>query len=150
MKILHECMRDLTSLGSFWFNAILIAFFFLLGKYDITLQLSIATIILVNGLAIVIRLLYYKERPDKEKYTNLIEKIEVSSFPSIHAARVFCIAYLLMPFFANTFVTLFLFSLAALISYTRIYLKRHYWSDVIAGAVIGILIGILTVYLFSF
>lgn len=58
------------------------------------------------------------------------------SFPSTHAAASFALAYILSYF--NKDHKIVLYSLAVLISYSRIYLGYHYPLDVIAGVLYGI------------
>ena len=74
--------------------------------------------------------------------SSLIEKIDSSSFPSMHAARATVLslfAYFNLQF--NLFI--FILILSLIILYSRIYLKKHYFRDILAG----ILIGILSFYL---
>lgn len=61
------------------------------------------------------------------------------SFPSNHAASAFMAATILSGFFRPW--RSWLFFVAALIGYSRVYLGVHFLSDVLAGAAIGILIG---------
>lgn len=70
------------------------------------------------------------------------------SFPSSHAVNNFAVAMVLIGFFRR-FWFIFL-SLAILIAYTRVYCGVHYPSDVLGGAVIGTLIGILCYKFFIF
>lgn len=68
-------------------------------------------------------------------------------FASSHAANTFGMAtyvYLMMPERRSLLV---LFVWAALVSFTRIYLGVHYPSDIIAGALVGALWGVVTVRL---
>jgi undecaprenyl-diphosphatase len=61
------------------------------------------------------------------------------SFPSAHATQAFMMAAML----AGRFKKYILFySLAALVAFSRIYVGVHYPSDVLAGAVIGIVVGL--------
>jgi undecaprenyl-diphosphatase len=61
------------------------------------------------------------------------------SFPSGHAASAFMVAVLLSSCFKRHIL---FFLLAALIAFSRVYVGVHYPSDCIAGAVIGIVIGL--------
>lgn len=61
------------------------------------------------------------------------------SFPSGHATIAFAAAYILGR--EQKKLKWFYFSLATLISFSRIYLGKHYPSDVFAGVLIGLLIG---------
>lgn len=59
------------------------------------------------------------------------------SFPSSHAVNTFAAATLFTVFYRR-WVPLVVYGLAALVSYSRIYLGLHYPSDVLGGAAIGV------------
>lgn len=61
------------------------------------------------------------------------------SFPSGHTAVVFCLASVLSRFYPR-FSLLFYF-VAAVAGFDRIFLFQHFPSDVIAGAVLGVICG---------
>jgi len=67
------------------------------------------------------------------------------SFPSNHAANSFAIAGVVAYFFRK--YTALLATSAVLISLSRIYLGRHYPSDVLGGVVLGVLTACLVIYL---
>jgi len=68
-------------------------------------------------------------------------------FFSAHAATFFCIAVMTAKYFKNKYFTIGVFAVALLVSYSRIYLGRHYMGDIIVGAIEGTLIA-LAVYHF--
>ena len=68
---------------------------------------------------------------------------ELDSFPSGHATSVFAVATAIASFYPGLHWPLY--ALAGAISLGRVYLARHYLSDVIAGAVIGLVIASLVV-----
>lgn len=61
------------------------------------------------------------------------------SFPSNHSVTAFMMAALLSKDFKK--YTLF-YSLAGIVAFSRIYIGVHYPSDVIVGAIIGVVIGL--------
>lgn len=68
-------------------------------------------------------------------------------FPSCHAANSFALAFFVMLFFKQRWLTLFILLWATLNSYSRIYLGVHYPGDLIAGMLVG-LSGALLIYYF--
>jgi undecaprenyl-diphosphatase len=72
------------------------------------------------------------------------------SFISNHAANTFGLAMFTSLFFRKKWYTWGIFSWAAIVSYSRIYVGKHYPLDLICGALFGMLIALLTYYLFRF
>ena len=63
---------------------------------------------------------------------------DVDSFPSGHATSVFAVAAVFAAFYPR--VSWLLYALAAAIALGRVYLERHYVSDILAGALIGLVV----------
>lgn len=133
-KQLNEFFRDVTAIGGFA-ASLLITLLFLSSPLLIPL---IAGSILTAGIIVLIRIFYFKNRPKKETYSNFLERIDASSFPSLHTARIVFLAILFSAYFANTYLTILCAITAALVSYSRIYLKKHDWIDVAGGVVVGV------------
>ncbi len=62
-------------------------------------------------------------------------------FASSHAANVFGLATFCSLLFRKRYLSIFLFSWAVLVSYSRIYLGVHYPGDIIVGMFIGLSFG---------
>ena len=69
------------------------------------------------------------------------------SFPSNHAVGAFMIATLLASQLKKRtlFYSVLLYLFAVLVSFSRVYIGVHYPSDVLAGAVIGVVVGLILV-----
>lgn len=66
-----------------------------------------------------------------------------SSFPSGHTAFVFTQAVVYSHH--NTRLRIPLYLYATVVGFSRVYLKKHYPTDILGGAALGILVGILAV-----
>lgn len=130
--------EEITCLGGVGFYISLITLFFVLGRTDYVFKLIVALLI-IYFLTFVIRVFYFKARPNKQIYKNFIERLDASSFPSVHAARATFISFfLIFSFLPNFFYTLLILVLWAVVLHSRVYLNKHYLIDVIAGILLGI------------
>jgi membrane-associated phospholipid phosphatase len=130
--------RDITSFGSLVFYGLLL--FFTLSLQEFKLFYVLLFGLLVTFAVIIgIRLVYFKPRPSKQAYKNIIEKIDASSFPSLHAARVMFLALVGIFAYKTIYTTIFLLTLTIIILYSRTHLKKHDWIDLGAGAFLGLL-----------
>ncbi len=144
--IIKTIAADISSLGSLLFYGIVIFFSILLNQFVLATQLFVA-LVLVMLIASVIRFFFPKDRPLKQSASSsVISKIDASSFPSIHGARIACLAFIFGMmcinggFFA---VALGIILVAILVCASRIVLGKHYVSDVVAGCVLGLVVALL-------
>ena len=106
--------------------------------------IPLCTLILVS----VIRLVINAKRPyEVYDYTPSVKKNTVGkSFPSRHTVSAFIIAMAFL--YINTSLGVIMFCLATAIGLTRILSGVHFVRDVVGGAAIGIIIGILGFFIF--
>ena len=64
-----------------------------------------------------------------------------ASFPSAHTTFIFTQAYIVSHHYPRTTVPVFAF--AGVVGLSRIYLQKHYPTDVVAGVVLGLLTGFM-------
>jgi membrane-associated phospholipid phosphatase len=65
------------------------------------------------------------------------------SFPSGHATTAFALYFSLSLIVKNNTLKLLFFIIALLIGYSRVYLSQHFFGDVYAGSLIGVVVTIL-------
>ena len=71
-------------------------------------------------------------------------------FVSSHASNAFAVAFFVSLFFARRWLTILMFVWAVVVCYSRIYLGVHYPLDILGGAIVGSVAGILIFYLERF
>ncbi|MHC1779272.1 MAG: phosphatase PAP2 family protein [Bacteroidales bacterium] len=82
--------------------------------------------------------------PELEGVIRLLDgKGGAFGFVSSHAANVFGLATITSLVFRRKWYTISIFIWAALVSYSRVYVGRHYPADVLAGALLGFIAGYL-------
>ncbi len=98
----------------------------------------------------IIKILIQRERPYQLGLINIIPSLEEAShliwnfsFPSFHSMFVFCAIPILALQFPKLKKIFIIF--AVLVAFSRVYLGLHFISDVIAGGLIGYLIGVMVV-----
>lgn len=116
------------------------------GK-KVALFFIIATIIQLIVIDVFFRSLLPRPRPFIE-----LENVRTAgilwltpSFPSGHAASAFAGALIFGAYYKKFKIPLY--ALAVLMAVSRVYTGAHYPSDAVAGALIGILVGLLTLYM---
>lgn len=82
--------------------------------------------------------------PETEHLVRMLEgKGGQYGFVSSHAANLFGLAVITSLLLNKRWYTVFIFSWAVVIGYSRIYVGKHYPLDIICGALFGALIGFI-------
>ena len=99
--------------------------------------LFVITFLIAEIIWTLIKIFFFKPRPNPMEYNNLIEKVLAGSFPSLHSTRTF-VLFLFALYFTNYYVAFGFFLFWLLIAYSRVYLKKHFWIDICGGVVLAI------------
>jgi len=138
--IVNKLFKKITPIGSLHFYLI-ISFLFLFLEYNKEFLILISGFFLLHLIAFPLRLIFFRERPIPKNYSNILEKINASSMPSLHSGRiVFLLLFLINFFNGKILFNLYLILITILVLYSRIYRKKHYVTDVIFGTLLGILV----------
>lgn len=103
---------------------------------------GIVLLLLADGSSTALKSLFLRPRPYQSlaDMNAILERAASSSFPSNHATNAFALAALLRSFHRKLVIPLF--AIAAVVGYSRIYLGDHYPLDVLAGALLGTILGL--------
>lgn len=135
-----ETFQDSAALGGLPLYSVIALVFLLLGRFDVFVQLVIG-LVACYGIIALVRLFFFRTRPDRQKYRGFLTKIDAGSFPSLHSARAAVLAVVLSQVFVQPFVRVFLWVLVIVVALMRVVLRRHFVGDVIGGVVLGLLVG---------
>jgi undecaprenyl-diphosphatase len=104
----------------------------------------------IGGLAVVvfaIKFLFKRKRPQGD-WGEIYRSTDPHSFPSGHAARAFMIATVGTAL-APLWLVIILWLWAPLVAFSRVAMGVHYLSDVIAGAMLGILVALFGLQIYQ-
>lgn len=128
--------------GTIW---LLIAVPMLLNQSARNKGIKLVLSLLLTGFVgeIIIKRLVGRMRPSKaiEQEKLLIKKPITYSFPSGHTSSSFAAALTISLNYPN--FTIPVFFLAGTISFSRLYLRVHYPSDILAGAALGVICSLI-------
>lgn len=124
---------------------VLVIFF----RKKIVILLSFSAAFLAGfGIAELINLLWQRPRPFIENNTTLlIDKVNQPAFPSIHTIFFFALSTVIYSY--NKKAGILFFIASCLMGISRVFCGVHWVSDILAGAILGIFCGWLTLFLFS-
>ncbi len=117
----------------------LYGFFTKNGKFAYASQLSVESSIIAASIVLPIKIIVGRKRPeDTDKIMEFGFHDFDASFPSGHTAVAFAFFGSYASVYNKGFIPYVLYSIPVLIGFGRIYEDKHYFSDVVAGAVIGL------------
>jgi membrane-associated phospholipid phosphatase len=141
-----------TDLGNGWF-AVALSLLLILFSYRKFLLLA-SSYILTSLLAQVVKFivdaprpkLYFKALVNKIHFIKGVDILITHSFPSGHTVTAFSAAVVLTYFSKNSRWGIVYLIIAILVGYSRMYLSEHFFEDVIAGSVIGVIVTVIWLY----
>jgi undecaprenyl-diphosphatase len=99
-------------------------------------------------LVLCIKFLVRRKRPEGE-WGGIYRNTDPHSFPSGHAARSFLIAIVAAGLGTASGVVILLWVWAPLVALARVAMGVHYVSDIVAGAIVGIVIALICLQIYE-
>jgi undecaprenyl-diphosphatase len=130
----------------FWGLGLILLYFFTSNPF--WNQWAVTQFFWISILAVVVmtaKTLIRRRRPEGE-WGAIYRNTDPHSFPSGHAARAFLIAVIAAGL-GPAWLAVVLWIWAPLVALARAAMGVHYLSDVVAGAVVGIAVGLLALWL---
>lgn len=140
-KFLDLFFSWLTKLGEWEILSIVavLLILFCKGKERLKGVYWLAGIFVAYWIIFFLKILVARPRPFAVlSHVNVLSHAGPFSFPSGHAVHIFLAAAILSAFYKKHF---YFYLIAVMVAFSRIYCGVHYPSDVIAGALIGYLLG---------
>lgn len=113
-------------------------------KFTIMAWIAVFVAYLVG---VLVKWFYYKPRPIPQPYHTWLQKIDASSFPSMHTAIATILAYYgirMAYIFTSGRIEICIIAIRIVlflsIATSRVMLKRHYQSDVVVWVLYGLMI----------
>lgn len=125
----------------FWAAALIIAWFFSSNFWKEWETVEFMGLAGLAAVVLAIKLMVKRKRPEGD-WGGIYRNTDPHSFPSGHAARAFLLAVVATAL-APGWLALLLWFWAPLVALARVAMGVHYLSDIIAGAILGIIVGIL-------
>ncbi len=131
----------------FWWAALIIFWFLSNTSWKQWEVVEFFGILGLAGVVLAIKFLVRRERPQGE-WGGIYRNTDPHSFPSGHAARAFLIA-VIGTALAPPWLALVLWVWAPLVALARVAMGVHYLSDVVAGAVLGVIVALVGLQIYQ-
>lgn len=125
----------------FWFIGLGLVWIFGDQLWRQRVQVFLVGILITAVLVLVIKFSFKRRRPEGE-WGRIYRSTDPHSFPSGHAARAMLLAMLAIGL-GPAWLKLALVVWSPLVVLARVAMGVHYLSDVVAGGLLGILIGVV-------
>jgi membrane-associated phospholipid phosphatase len=141
--LLRNFARFFAHSGDSWFWLLGLAVLWLVGNefWKLRAMVMVAGILLTAVIVFIIKFLVRRQRPEGE-WGAIYRKTDPHSFPSGHSTRAIMLAVIavgLGPAWFGFVLAIW----APLVVLARVAMGVHYLSDVAAGAVLGLVIGLI-------
>ncbi|WKZ37577.1 MAG: phosphatase PAP2 family protein [Anaerolineales bacterium] len=125
----------------FWALALILAWFFSDSTWRKWETVEFFGMAGLAGVVLAVKFLVKRKRPEGE-WGRIYRNTDPHSFPSGHAARAFLIA-VIGTALAPPWLASLLWLWAPLVALARVAMGVHYLSDIVAGAVLGVIVALL-------
>jgi undecaprenyl-diphosphatase len=135
--------------GDSWFWAIGLLAVWLIGDsfWKEWAVVQFASISFLAAMVLAIKFSVRRERPEGE-WGQIYRITDPHSFPSGHSARAFLIATIASGL-GPPWLAIVLWIWAPLVALARVAMGMHYLSDIIVGALVGILVAIISLQIYA-
>ncbi|WP_052597673.1 phosphatase PAP2 family protein [Aureispira sp. CCB-QB1] len=139
-----EYIRDFTAIGNpFLLLLVTLATLSSHPQFKTYFPILLAGFFLNEIVCSAIKYFWHKPRPNGQKFKNGFEKIDAGSFPSIHSSRI-SFVYLSLSYIqymaGNLLIVPVFLIVIVVVGYSRVFLKKHFLVDVLAGYFFGSLL----------
>ncbi|MBI4144069.1 phosphatase PAP2 family protein [Candidatus Woesearchaeota archaeon] len=142
----EEFLNDSSSLGGFTAYIAVILLFFL-TENPVAVNQLLVSFVAISVLIVATRILHYKERPIKRPYESWLEKVQASSFPSGHAARITSLLIISGKHLQLDYFSVLALVVVCLVVGSRIALKKHEAVDALFGIILGTAVSLASILL---
>ena len=129
----------------FWILGLLITWWLAEGPWKIWALRMLGMIIVLAMIVTALKFSIRRRRPEGE-WGAIYRSTDPHSFPSGHAARAALLAFLSLVW-GPSWLGVLLLIWAPFVLFARVAMGLHYLSDVIVGATMGVIIGLLGVFI---
>ena len=129
----------------FWLFALFLIWLLTKNPWHTISAILVVGILALAVIVLTVKVLIRRRRPEGE-WGSIYRRTDPHSFPSGHAARAFLIVVLGIAFAPIGFIIVVAIW-APLVCLARVLMGVHYLSDVIVGALVGILWGVIIILL---